>query len=82
MSNEVIGSLISEGQDMIDAHDYDMRGWASQAIAALSAERDRADRAEAIVATLQSYRLIDEPPIDALERIGHLLDSATREATA
>lgn len=42
-----IEELISEGQDMIEDHDYDMTGWARQIMTALAAERDRADRAEA-----------------------------------
>lgn len=37
-------------------------------------EIERADRAESIIATLESFRLIDETPIEALERIGALLD--------
>jgi len=46
-TRSAVEALILEGRSMLADHDDDLTGWARQAIAALAAESERADRAEA-----------------------------------
>lgn len=40
---------------------------------------ERAGHAQSILAKIEGFRLIDESPVDALERIGNLLDALSED---
>lgn len=87
MTERALDSLIAVGQDMVNAGDYDMRLWALQAIDALTAERDRADQAEAVIARAlyicHNYGTRDPLPANLYKTLKpYERTTAWREATA